>query len=97
MMDDSVYSNAGLVKYQRLVWYLSLAYFSIVCVLLIMKVPVADFLSHLGVKIVLLATVSQLVVIARQFRQAGNRRFMIWSYVLLLVIAVSSATGSFLL
>ncbi len=90
-------SNSALIKYQQFIWYFMLMYLSIVCLLLILNFSQAYFLSHLGVKIVLLATVSQLVVMAQQFRQSGNRRFMMLSYVLLIVIAVSSAVGLFLL
>jgi len=90
-------NNDALIKYQRLVWQFCLIYFSIVCGHLVINGSAAPFLSHLGVKIVLVAAVSQLVVMAYQFRKAGNRRFMMLSYVLLIVIAVSSAIGSYLL
>ncbi len=90
-------NNSALIRYQQFVWYFCLAYFSIVCVLLLIKSSQAYFLSHLGIKIVLAATVSQLVVVAYQFRQAGNRRFMHLSYILILVILASSAIGSYLI
>lgn len=90
-------NNSALIKYQQFVWYFCLVYLSIVCLLLILNFSQAYFLSHLGVKIILAATVSQLVVLAYQFRQAGNRRFMRLSYILVLVIIACSALGSYLL
>ena len=90
-------NNSALIKYQQLVWYFCLVYFSIVCLLLITKNSQAYFWGHLGVKIVLAATVSQLVVIAYQFRQGGNRRFMYLSYILILVIMACSTLGSYLI
>ncbi|MGH8015090.1 MAG: hypothetical protein ACREBV_02760 [Candidatus Zixiibacteriota bacterium] len=90
-------NNTALIKYQQFVWISCLAYFSVSCLLLIAQVPLGDFASHLGVKIVLVAAVSQLLVMAYQFRLAGNRRFMYLSYVLLMVIMVASLAGSFLL
>ena len=90
-------NNAALIKFQQFVWYFCLVYFSVVCLLLILNFSQAYFLSHLGVKIVLAATVSQLVVMAYQFRKAGRRRFMHLSYILMLVIIASSALGSYLI
>ncbi|HEX2897958.1 MAG TPA: hypothetical protein VHP63_07915, partial [candidate division Zixibacteria bacterium] len=63
-----------LVKYQQFVWYFCLAYFLLASILLAMKSPSGYLLSHLGVKIVLAATVSQLVVMAHEFRKSGNRK-----------------------
>jgi len=92
-----VTNNSALIKYQQFVWYFCLLYFATVCLLLIMNFSQADFLSHLGVKITLAATVSQLVVMAYQFRRAGNRKFMHLSYILILVIIGCSVIGSYLI
>ncbi len=88
---------SALIKYQQFVWYFCLVYLSIVCLLLILNFSQAYFLSHLGVKIILAATLSQLIVLADQFRQEGNRRFMRLGYILILVILACSALGSYLL
>ena len=90
-------NNAALIKYQQIIWIFCLVYFAIVSALLAAGFSPADFLGHLGIKIILLATVSQLIIMAFQFRKAGNRKFMILSYILILVIIGSSAAGSFLL
>lgn len=90
-------NNLALIKYQQFIWYFCIVYLSIACLLLILNFSQAYFLSHLGVKVILAATVSQLVVMAYQFRQAGNIRFMRLSYVLILVIIICSALGAYLI
>jgi len=92
-----VTDKSTLVKYQQIVWYFCLAYFLLASVLLAMKNSSGYFLSHLGVKIVLAATISQLVVMSHEFRKTGNRKFAALSLILLLVIVASSAIGSILL
>lgn len=86
-----------LIKYQQVVWYFCLTYFLLTSVLLAIKSSSGYFLSHLGVKLVLAATITQLVVMSYEFRKSGNRKFAALSLVLLFVIVASSAIGSFLL
>ena len=93
-MNNSINSNAGLIKFQRIIWFFCLSYFALVCALLITEFPIAFNLSHWGLLVVLLATTSQLIVMAEQFRRAGKRRFMLLSYLLIIVILVSVAIGS---
>lgn len=97
MRNNSGEHNSALIKYQRLVRLFCLIYFSIVSGHLVMNSSAAKTMGHLGVKIVLAATIGQLVVMAYQFRKSDNKRFVWLSYTLLAVIIVSSAIGSLLL
>ncbi len=82
--------HLSLIKYQRLVWLICVAYLALVCVLQVMNSKISFELSKWGTIFVLAATVSQLFVISHDFKRSGNRKFMALGYVLISVIIVST-------
>ena len=97
MTENVKQNNSRLIAYQKMAWISCVIYFAIVSVLLILKIPVALKLSQWGIILVLSATIGQLLVMAGEFKQAGKRRFMTLSYVLLAVIILTAGAGAFLL
>lgn len=90
-------SNAGLIKYQRIMLYISVLFLAVACLLLIFKAPLGKELSRWGVIFVLVATLGQLLVMAQDFKQSGNRRFMFLSYVLVATILICSILGAWII
>jgi hypothetical protein len=90
-------SNNNLIKYHQLIWYLCMAYLAVTCLLLVTSPPLGSEMSFWGVVFVLAATLSQLFVMASDFRVSGKRKFTLLCYVLIAVIIFTTSLGTWLL
>ncbi|MDH4157660.1 MAG: hypothetical protein OEW00_10345 [candidate division Zixibacteria bacterium] len=85
-MNDEPYQISRLIGLQRTAWYFFFAYFVVAAGLWVLGADIAGRVTFWGVVLVLAVTLSELVIIAEQFRVAEMRRFQILSYVLALLL-----------
>jgi hypothetical protein len=90
---DTRPKNILLVKFQNYFWYVGLALFVTISINLAFGMPYADKMSHWCVLLILVLTILKLITYAEQFRNSGNRTFMILSYLFMLVITVTVYFG----
>ena len=97
MTETSRPANTGLIIFQRISWLSCVIYFAIVTLLLLLKVSYAAEISRIGIVLILIAGICQLLVMAAGFKRAGNKKFTILSYALLIVIVSTAVISAFLL
>lgn len=96
MIDEKKYSAKNLIRLQSLTWYVVFALFVTVAILYLIGWPQTDHLAKAGVIVILVATLLKLIVIGEKFRKIKQKRLMILSYILLLIL-LSTAMVKYIL
>ena len=85
-MKERYFHASLLAAIQTVAWYVFLAYFTIVTVLYMLRIPLANHLAAWGIILILIGTSIEIVVMAEQFRLARFYRYWLLCYTLILVL-----------
>ena len=85
-----------LVKLHTLLWYFLIGWFAVVSGMYLFKIAAAETFALVGVVLTVAATILRLGVMSEQFRQAGNSRFQLINYLLILIILITIIFKRFL-
>ncbi|MCK4573088.1 MAG: hypothetical protein KAU36_01900 [candidate division Zixibacteria bacterium] len=85
-MSRQNFETATLIKLQQVSWYLALAWFGLIAVMIFAGVEGAVLFAKYGVVYVLVVTVAKLFIMAHEFRKVKMTRFFILCCVLVVVL-----------
>lgn len=85
-MTDNDFNTHGLIRIQRIIWYLFLACFGSLTLLYFFMPDIGERLGSLGVILIGLAILARVVVMAEQFRRVRLPRFSLLCYLLVVLM-----------
>lgn len=84
------FNSKPILLLQSIAWYLLGGWFAVTVTFLAIGNQVAPTLSFIGLLIILATIVTRIIVMAEQFRRARLYRFALLSYLLLLILIITS-------